>query len=142
NVLGKRSVGDDDSGRVCAGVAIGPLELAGNVDQLVNLGIPIVFDAKVRAHLESFFQGDAESLRNHLGDLVNASQGNVKDPANVSDGGTGGHGSERADLGNAVFAILGSNVSDDLISTFLTKIDVDVGRLAPVGIEKTFEEQV
>src|SRR4029077_1968742 len=124
DMLGKRTIGDDDSGRVRAGVAIGPLELAGNLDQLVNLGIAIVFDAQVRAHLEGFFQGDAEGLRNHLGDLVNASQGNVEDPANVSDVGTGGHGSERADLGDAVFAILGANVSDDLIWTFLTKIDV------------------
>ena len=142
NVLGKRSVGDEDSGRVCAGVAIGPLELAGNVDQLVNLGIAIVFDAKVRAHLESFFQSDAESLRNHLGDLIDTCQGDVEHATNVADGGTGGHGSERADLGDAVFAILGANIGDDLIPAFLAKVDVDVGGFTAVGVEKALEEQV
>ena len=36
HVIGQRAVGDDDAGGVRAGVAVGALQLAGDVDQLAH----------------------------------------------------------------------------------------------------------
>src|SRR5262249_19921389 len=125
-----------------AGGAGGAFKLAGHGGELVNLRITIVFDAEIRIDLECFVQGDVELLRDHLGDLIDARQGDVENAADVADGSSGGHRSERADLSDAVFAVLGANIGDDFVTAFLTEVDVDVGRLAAVGIEKALEEEV
>ena len=42
HIVGERPVGDDDAGRVRAGVAVGPFQLAGDVDQLADFRVGVV----------------------------------------------------------------------------------------------------
>ena len=52
HVIGQRAVGDDDAGGVRAGVAVGPFQLAGDVDQLADLRVAVVLALQVGALLE------------------------------------------------------------------------------------------
>ena len=77
-----------------------------------------------------------------FGELRDAGQRDVEDPADVLDGGAGGHGAEGADLGHALLAVLAADIGDDLLAAVLAEVDVDIGRLAAVGIEEALEQQV
>ena len=43
HIIGQRPVGDDDAGGVRAGVAVGALQLQGDVDQFVHLRVGVVY---------------------------------------------------------------------------------------------------
>ena len=56
HVVGQRTVGDDDAGGMGAGVAIGAFQLAGDVDQLLDLRVALVLSFQVGILLESLIE--------------------------------------------------------------------------------------
>ena len=68
--------------------------------------------------------------------------GNAQHPAHVLDRRLGLHRAEGADLGHVGVAVLLPDVVDHLVAPLLAEVDVDVGRLGAIGVEKPLEQQV
>ena len=134
HMIGQRSVGDDHAGGVRAGVSIRAFQFASDVDQLVDLGIVVVFALQVRILLEGVVEGDSQRLGNHFRELRDARQRYIEGPADVLHGRARCQGTEGNDLGHALFAVLVTDVGDHFFTTLLAAVDVDVRRFAAAGI--------
>src|SRR4030095_4487119 len=60
----------------------------------------------------------------------------------VLDRSAGEKRAERPDLGDVFLAVFFLDVADDLAATILAEIDVDIGRLFAIEIEKPLEQKV
>ena len=92
--------------------------------------------------LESIFERDAQRFGDHVRQLSHAFQRDIECTPHVLDRSAGGQGAERGDLCDAAFAIFLPDIGDHFLPAVLAEVDIDVRRLAPIGIEETFEQQV
>src|SRR5207245_5351790 len=123
HVIGQRPVGDDHAGGVGAGVSIRPFQFAGDVDQFAHLGIVVVFTSQVGVLLESFIKRDSQRLGNHLGELGDARQRHVEDPADVLRGRARCQSTKGDDLGHALFAVRVPDIGNYFFATALAEVD-------------------
>ncbi len=80
--------------------------------------------------------------RDHLGDPVDLGERDLEDPADVPDGGPGGHRPEGDDLADVLLAVLLRDVFDHLLPAPGAEVDVDVGQADALGVEEALEEEV
>ena len=80
NIIGQGTVGDDDARGMRAGIAVGAFQLAGDVDQLVDLRVGVVFFLQIGVLLQGVVEGDAQGLGNHFGDLRDPRQRHIQGP--------------------------------------------------------------
>jgi hypothetical protein len=125
-----------------AWLAVGALQLAGDVDQLTHLRVAVVEPPEVRALGQGVVQRDPQPLRDHLGQQVHLLDGEGQHPADVLDRRARRHRAERGDLGHARLAVLLPDVGDHLLAPVLAEVDVDVRRLRAVRVEEALEQQV
>ena len=141
----QRLGGDDHTGGVGAGVAGHPLQGAGGIDELADLGIALVYLAQPRALLERPVDGHHAEGGRHGGHLphhaVHVGVGHAQGAADVAEGGPGAQGAEGDDLGHAVVAVLLGGVADHLIAPVLGEVDVNVRHLPPLHVEEALEHQ-
>ncbi len=142
DIIGDRPVGDDDAGGMGAGVAVGPLQLHGDVDQLADVILAFVFAFQVGALLKRFGKRDVEHFGHHRGEAIDAFKGNIQHAANVFDRRLGCHRPKGADLGDGCFAVFFADVLDDFLTAILAEVDVDIGRLRAVRVEEALEQQI
>ena len=140
--LGQRVAADDDAGGVRGGVAGDALELAGDVDELVDALVALVHLAEGRGDLEGLVERDAELRGDGLGDAVDLAVAVAHDAAHVADGGARQHRAEGDDLGDVVLAVLAGDVVDDLVAAGVLEVHVDVRHRHAVGVEEALEGQL
>ena len=140
DVLVERPVGDDDAGRVRPRAAGQAFQLQRQVDQFLHLRVLIVGFLHLGAFLERVLEFDVQRLGDHLGDFVDALQRDRQRPPHVADRRLGLQRAERADLGDVAVFVLG--VVDHVLPAVAAEVDVDIGRLGPVGVEEPLEQQV
>src|SRR5262249_51847794 len=75
-------------------------------------------------------------------DLLDSPQGNVQCPADVLDRRLRLERSKRADLGDIGIAIFLAHVLDDLVAAILAQVDVDIGSLGALRVQKSLEQEV
>ena len=138
----ERLVGDHHARGVRAGVAGGTLEPLRKPDQAFDLGVLVDHRAQRRLFLEGVLERDVQPGRNQPVDLLDPRQGNAQHPAHVLDRRLGLHRAEGANLGHVGVAVLLADVVDHLVAPLLAEVDVDVGRLGAIGVEKPLEQQV
>ena len=138
----ERLVGDHHARGVRAGVSRGTLEPLREPDQPFDLGILLDHRAQGRLFLEGVLERDVEPGRNQPVDLLDPRQGNAQHPAHVLDRRLGLHRAEGANLGHVGVAVLLPDVVDHLVAPLLAEVDVDIGRLGAIGVEKPLEQQV
>src|SRR5207302_10130640 len=78
----------------------------------------------------------------HLSQLSDALERHVEHPADVLDRRTGGHGAKGTNLGHALLAVILANIGDHFFAPVLAKVDVDIRRLAPVGVQKALKQEI
>ena len=140
--LRQRVAADDDAGGVRGGVAGHALQLAGDVDELVDARVALVHLAEGRGDLERLVERDAELGGDGLGDAVHLAVAVAHDPAHVAHGGAGEHRAEGDDLGHVVLPVLAGHVVDDLVAAVVLEVDVDVRHRHAVGVEEALEGQL
>ena len=139
--LGQRLAADDDAGGVRGGVARHALELAGEPDQPLDLGVGVVHLLELGRQHERLVELDAQLVRDGLGDAVDLAVAHAHDPPDVADRGPRQHRAEGDDLGDVVLAVLAADVVDDLVPSLVLEVDVDVGHRHAVGVEEPLERQ-
>jgi len=143
-VLGERSVGDDDAGGVLGGVAEKPFELERVVEERL-LALALAQLLQPRLELERLLERmvfPLDGRRIELRDAVGLAERELQDPADVLDRRLPLERPERDDAGDAILAVLLAHVADHLVAALVAEVDVDVGHRAPTGIQEALEEQV
>ena len=135
-------VGDHHTGGVGACTSGQPFELHGHLDHLVDVLISGTNPAQLRFSLEGGIDRNIERFGDQIGDLVDACQRNVQDPAHILDRRLGRHRAKGADLGNVRLSIFTSDVFDHFVATLLTEVDIDIRRLSPIRVKESFEQEV
>ena len=85
---------------------------------------------------------DAELRGDGLGDAVDLAVAVAHDTTDVSHGGARQHRAEGDDLGDVVLPVLAGHVVDDLVTTGVLEVDVDVRHRHAVGVEEALEGQL
>ena len=140
--LGQRVAADDHAGGMRRGVARHALELAGDVDELVDALVALVHLAEGRGDLERLVELDAQLVGDGLGDAVDLAVAVAHDAADVPDRRPGEHRAEGDDLGHVVLAVLAGDVVDDLVAAGVLEVDVDVRHRHAVRVEEALERQL
>ena len=139
--LGQGVATDDHAGRVRGRIAGDALELARDLDELVDARVALDHLAKRRRDLERLVELDAELHRDGLGDAIHLAIPVAHDTTHVTDGRPRQHRAERDDLGDVVLAVLARDVVDDLVAPGVLEVHVDVGHRHAVRIEEALEGQ-
>lgn len=92
--------------------------------------------------MERFTKGNAQRVGHHGDDRVDSWYREPQHQAHVADRGPRRQRAEGADLGHVFVAIFVLDVLDNLAATILAKIDINIGRLEPVDVQKPLEQQV
>ena len=139
--LGQRLAADHDARGVRRGVPGDALDLAREVDQLLDLGVRVVHLLELRRLDDGLVELDAELVGHGLGDPVDLAVAHAEHPADVADRGPREHRAEGDDLGDVVRAVLAADVVDDLVPPLVLEVHVDVGHRHAVGVEEALERQ-
>ena len=139
--LGQGLTADDHAGGVGRGIPGDALELAGKVDKPPHLWVGVDHLAQGRGDLEGLLELDAELVGHGLGDPVDLAVAEPEHPADISDRRPGEHRPEGDDLGDVVWTVFAGDVGDDLVTSAVFEVDVDVGHRHPVGVEEALERQ-
>ena len=133
---------DHHAGRVCASAAGQSLETNCDGEQPLDLGVGVVLLVEVGAFLERLFDGDAQRVGHHLGDLVDPGKRNIQGAADIPDGRLGLQRAEGPDLGHVRLAVFLLGVVDHQLPAVTTEVDVDIGRLVSTRVQEPLEQQV
>ncbi len=143
DVLCDRTVGDDHTGGVRAGVAHRAFKFGRRVDQILH----------VRRRTVGFFEGsyvlqhalDVHGLARDVGDefghSVDLGQWDIQHPAHVADGGPGPKGAEGDDLGHFVMPVLIGRILQHDVAFVILEVQVDVWHRHTARIEEALEYQ-
>ena len=134
--LVQRTVADDQAGGVGGGVAIQPLQPAGDIDKPGNGLVALHHPAELGLPGDGPVQGDRiGGIEGHqLADAVDQGIGHLQDPAHVAQDRARLQLAEGDDLGHVVVAVLVLHVVDDFVPALLTEVDIEVGHGNPLGI--------
>ena len=121
-----------------------PLEAERQVEEppLALAAVPQL--AQPRLHLEGLLEREVLALlglRVELRDAVGLREGEVEDAAHVLDRRLPLERAEGDDLCHVVGAVLLAHVADHLVAAHEAEVDVDVGHLLALGVEKALEEE-
>ncbi len=148
-VVGEFPVRHDDRGGVDARVPGHPLQLHGGLQQFLDPfflleQVDQLGAVELVALGQHILDGDglAGDAGDQLGDAVHLVQGDVLDPAHVSDGGPGLHAPKGDDLGHLVRAVLFDGIADQLLPLIVRVVQVEVGHGDPTRVEEALEDQV
>ncbi|GBD30881.1 hypothetical protein HRbin32_01993 [bacterium HR32] len=137
--VGEGVPGDDDAGRVGAGVAGHPLQLAGQLQQASHPRVLLRLLPQLRVLLQRLVQSTGG--RDALGDPVHLPVAHAQHPAHVPHGLAGLHGAEGDDLGHPVVPVLVHHVPDDLVPPGVHEVHVDVRQGVALQVEEAVEGQ-
>ena len=132
---------DDHPGGVGGGVAGHPLQGLGGVDELLDLGVPLVEVPEGLAQPQGVVEGDVDRGGHLLGHHVHLRVGQVHHPPHVPDDAPGGHGAEGDDLGHPVAAVLPADVGHHLVPPGVAEVQVKVRHGDPLRVQEALEEQ-
>ena len=136
-------VADDDAGGMGRGIGIQPLQRQSDFQQCRHARLGAGRLAQFRLALDGFLQGDGlcRVLRDQLGQLIDLSQRQFEDAADIAQDTACQKRTEGDDLRHPVLAIAPAHIGDDLIAPVLAEIDVEIGHRHALGIEKALEQQ-
>ena len=123
-------------------VARQTFETSCHVYEIADVLLRIVAGFEFRIHLQRFIERDIKFPRNHLGDRVRLSIGQIKNTRDVANDAAGCHGAERDDLHNTVTAVLAHDVVDDLLASLEAEIHINIGHGDSLGIQESLKEQI
>ena len=139
--VGERTVGDDHTTRVLAGITHHSLDDAAGLDDAGGLRIDGDLLAKLVGLLQGVLERDVDVVRDEFGEAVGLDERQVADTSEVADDHLGTKRAEGDDVGDAVFAVLLAHVADDLVAAAHTEVDIEVRRRDALGIQEAFEQE-
>ena len=127
---------------MCAHIAVGTFQLECCFQHSGHITAFIAGAAQVVAFLECFLEGYTRAVRHERCKQVDLFQRKVINATDILDGRLGSHGAKSPDLGNASLAIALADICNDLVTAVLAKIDIDIRRLSPIRIKKSFKKKI
>ena len=140
--IGEHRGCDHHATGMLAGVARQALERARHVDECTHFVIFAVQALEFRLFLERFVERHLQFKGNQLGDAIDHAIGVTLHAANIAHHRFGCHGAVGDDLGDALGAILGSDILNDPVAPRHAEVDVEVGHRDTLRIQKALEQQV
>ena len=137
----QRILRNHQAGGMRGGVARQPLQRHGQVKNFTGCRFGIIGIFQIMTHGHRIFQGDVQHCRHQFGNPVHFAERYVQSPADIPDGGAGGHRSESDDLGHMVGAIARRDIFDDLPPPDIAEVDVNIRHGDAFRIQKPFEQQ-
>ena len=113
DVLIQRSVGDHNTGGVCARTLGQPFEGHRKVDHLSDLRVFVVLGLEFGTFGQSVLELDVQLFRDHLGDDISAFQIDTQCAANIADSCLGFEGAEGSDLGDVGVSVFLFHILND-----------------------------
>ena len=139
--VGQGAVGDDHPGGMGRAVTIEPLQSHPDIEQLLKARI-LCRGSELWFLFQSFFQFDAKSVRNLLGQLIDIAERDTEGSPDIANHRLGRHRPEGDDLTHSIFAVLLLHVLDHLFTAIHAEVDVDVRHRDPVRVEESFKDEV
>ena len=112
------------------------------IDQFMDFFILFIYLLKFRIHLQSFVDCDIQFLRDHLGDRIHLCIRQIHHTSDITDNASRCQRTKRNDLNDTVIAIFSSDVINNLLPSFKTKVNVNIRHGYSFRIEKTLEQQI
>ena len=137
----QRLIADDHAGGMDAGVAHDVFEHESGVHEFARHLLGVVRLLEVRRLLERLLQRHLQLVWNHLRQPVALAVAQAHHATHIADDGLRAHRAEGDDLRDGIAAVLLADVFDDIGAAVIGEVDVDVGRIDALGIEKALEEQ-
>ena len=141
HVLRERLAGNDDAGRVRAGVPRNALEPARRIDQAADLRLGLVRARQLGALVECLAERHVQCVGNEAGDSIDLAVAHAERAARVADRRLRAERPERDDLRDAVVPVLLRDVSNHLVTPVIGDVHVDVGRLLAVDVQEALEDE-
>ena len=82
-----------------------------------------------------------QRVRHEARDAIDVAVRHAERAADIADGSLRAHGAEGDDLRDAVIAVLLRDVADHLVAAVVGDVEVDIGRLLAVDVEKPLEHE-
>ena len=112
------------------------------IDQFMDFFILFICLLKFRIHLQSFVDCDIQFLRDHLGDRIHLCIRQIHHTSDITDNASRCQRTKRNDLNDTVIAIFSSDVINNLLPSFKTKVNVNIRHGYSFRVEKTLEQQI
>ena len=100
---------------------------------------PHLFFQRLVVKAEHLLERD---VRDEFGQSISIAKWQLHHTRSITDGRLGGHGAVSDDLGHLIGAIFVDHVVDDLATTFVVKVDVDVRQAHAVGVQEPLKKKV
>ena len=143
NELVERPVADHHAGRVRRGVAVEPLELAGDLEQPRHHRLAVAGFLQLGLAVDGLLQRHrvGRVVGNELAELVDLPVGHLQHAPHVAQHGAGLQLAVRDDLRHAVGAVFLLHVADHLVAPVLAEVDVEIGHRHALGVQEALEQQ-
>ena len=142
HIFHERPVGDDNGRSMGADIACKPLDPSCQIHKFPHLRIRFAGRYQLRPRRCGLLQRDAQLVGHHCHDRVHAGDRHSQGASHIADRCPGGQRAERADLSHIGLAILLLHIFDHLAPPLFAEVDIDIGGLPAVDVEKAFKEQV
>ena len=117
------------------------LERTARVNQPLDTGIFLIILFQLRRDIERTGERHVQLERNGFGNRVHLGIRIAQHAPDVADDRAGTHRSERDDLTDVIRTVAAGDVVDDLLTAFITEIDVDIRHGHALRIEESLEQQ-
>ena len=134
-------IANDDTRRVDAGIAGEILQDHCGIDQLPGDFLALVSLLEIRRLLERLRQIHFQVSRDHLGQPVAVSIRQSHHAADIPHHALRPHRAKRDNLGDGIVPIFFADIFDDIRSSIVGKIDVDIRWIDALGVQKALEQQ-
>ena len=112
------------------------------IDQFMDFFILFIYLLKFRIHLQSFVNRDIQLLWNHFGDRIHLRIRQIHHTSDIPDNASRCQCTKRNDLNDTVIAIFSSDVINNFLPSFKTKVNVNIRHGYSFRVEKTLEQQI
>ena len=139
--IGQRLARDDDAGGVRARVPGDALQPPGGVHKLADLRLIVVVPPQLRDLVERLIDGDVQQVGDQPCDAVDVAVVHAQRATGVANRGLRPQRPEGDDLRDAILAVALGGVADDLFTTVVGEVEVDVRHLTAFEVQEALEHQ-
>ena len=132
---------DDDGTGVDSELSYRSFESDSRVDDFAISRIGVIGLFEFYRFGESIFDFRSRLRRHEFRELIHFLEWHSEDFSDIFHGRTSCHGTEGTNLGYVVSSIFISYIFEDLVTSFIREVDVDIWHADTIGVQKPFEKK-
>ena len=124
------------------GVPGKPLKTLAHIDQGPDLLISLVKLSQFRIDLKGSVNSDVQLIGDHLGKGIHIGIGQIHHPAHIPDYALCRQGTKGNDLNHLLRPIFTAYIVYDLLPSFVTEVNINIGHGNTLRIQETFKQKI